>query len=327
MIWLVVTTMLFVSLLGSGLFSGSETGLYCINRLRLHLGIQQGDPRAVRLARWLEDEQRALAVTLAGTNSMNYVFTSLVTYCFIALLGADAADAELFTVIAVTPIVFVFGETVPKNLFQRHADVLMPKMSVFLAGSAAIFRMAGVVAVLTILTRSANRVFGATKAYRASPPPKRRVASLLQEALVGQTHGEHQSNLIDRVIVLSETPLRGVMLPAHRVVGIASTAGRRELVRAARSVAYARLPVFSERRGQVVGVVKVEELLRADGWTTIAERMNAVTKLSPTTTAAAAISQMRRAGSEMAVVADGGGNMLGIVTLRDLLEEVVGEFG
>jgi putative hemolysin len=153
------------------------------------------------------------------------------------------------------------------------------------------------------------------------------VASLLQEALVGQEHGEHQSSLIDRVIGLSETPVRSVMVPGHRVIGVAASASRRDLIRVGRVTPFARVPVFGERRLQVMGFVKVEELLRNEGWTTVGERMQPATKLSPATTAAAAIAQMRRAGSEMAVVVDAVGNMLGVVTLRDLLEEVVGEFG
>lgn len=327
MIWVAAIVVLFVSLVGSGFFSGSETGLYCTNRLRLHLGVQEADPNAVRLSRWLEDEQRALAATLAGTNVMNYLFTTTVAYCFSTLLNSDAADTELFTVLLATPIVFVFGEIVPKNLFQRHADLFMPRASRWLILSAAFFRVIGVTAILIGLTAVANRLFGATSAYRVSPPPKRRVASLLQEALVGQKHGEHQSSLIDRVIGLSETPVRSVMVPGHRVIGVSESAGRRELIRVGRATPFARVPVFGERRSQVLGFIKVEELLRRDGWTTVNERLNPATKLSPMTTAAAAIAQMRRAGSEMAVVADAAGNMLGVVTLRDLLEEVVGEFG
>ena len=327
MIWVAAIIVCLISLVGSGFFSGSETGLYCTNRLRLHLGVQQADANAMRLSKWLDDEQRALAATLAGTNVMNYVFTTTVAYCFSTLLSSDAADTELFTVLLATPLVFVFGEIVPKNLFQRHADSLMPRASRLLVGSAAFFRVIGVTAALIGLTAVANRLFGATSAYRVSPPPKRRVASLLQEALVGQKHGEHQSSLIDRVIGLSETPVRSVMVPAHRVIGVSGSANRRDIIRVGRTTPFARVPVFGERRSQVVGVIKVEELLRHDGWTTVSERMNPATKLIPSTTAAAAIAQMRRAGSEMAVVADVAGTMLGVVTLRDLLEEVVGEFG
>lgn len=327
MIWAAAIVVLLITLLGSGFSSGSETGLYCTNRLRLHLSVQQGDPRAVRLSKWLEDEQRALAAILAGTNVLNYLFTTMLAYCFSNLLAMDAADTELYTVLLATPVLFVFGEIVPKNLFQRHADSLMPRSSRLLVWSAAFFRYTGVVAALTAMTGAANRLFGATSAYRVSPPPKRRVASLLQEALVGQEHGEHQSSLIDRVIGLSETPVRSVMIPGPKVVGIGGSAGRRELMRIGRATPYARLPVFGERRSQVVGFVKVEELLRDESWTTVHERLNPPTKLSLTTTAATAIAQMRRAGSEMGVVVDAAGNMLGVVTLRDLLEEVVGEFG
>ncbi len=315
------------SLLGAALFSGAETGLYCQNRLRLLLGVQRGDVRAVRLSRWLEDEQSALAVTLSGTNLMHYLLTTCIALLFSRLVAIDPVDTELYTVLLTTPVVFVFCEVVPKNLFQRYADTFMLRISVLLRAAELAFRALGVVALLTWITGLANRGFGAAAAYRASTPPKRRVAMLLQEALAGQTHGEHQSDLIDRVVGLSETPVRKVMVPFHRVVSVSMHAGMEEVRRLGRTAAFARLPVHGPKPWEVIGMVKLDELLRSEGWTTVAQGMHPITTLAAHSTAAAAIAAMRRSGSELAAVVDPAGRMVGLVTVRDLLEEVVGELG
>jgi len=80
MTWLLVIVLVIGGLALSAFFSGAETGLYCVNRLRLHLGAQLQDPRAVRLAGTLDDEHGALSVTLVGTNMANYVLTSAAAY-------------------------------------------------------------------------------------------------------------------------------------------------------------------------------------------------------------------------------------------------------
>lgn len=327
MIWALVLGLIILGILGSGFFSGSETGIYCVNRLRVQLGVQQRDARLLRLSALLENEQRALTVTLIGTNFANYVVTTAVAFCFAELLRVGEADTELYTILLVTPTVFVFGEVVPKNLYRLHADSLMPRGSRLLTLADWVFRGTGVVWLLTRLTHAANRLFGGTTSLRTVTAPKRQMTMLLQEALVGQTHGEHQSDLIDRVFRLSETPVRAVMVPQHRVAAVPAAADRRELIRFAQQSGYARCPVHGKRRLEIVGVIKVDELLRSDDWRTVGERIGPVTTLRPQETVASAIARMKQGGGELGVVTDPAGQMVGVVTLRDLLEEVVGEFG
>ncbi len=327
MTWALVIAIGFLGLLSSGFFSGCETGLYCLNRLRVQLGVQQGDVRRLRLAKLLENEQQTLTSLLIGTNFSNYVVTTAVAFLFAELLQVGKTNTELYTVLLVTPAVFVFGEVVPKNVFRLHADGLMPRGSLLLSATDWVFRASGIVWLLTKLTGSANRLFGGTTSLRAITAPKRHMTMLLQEALVGQVHGEHQSDLIDRVVRLSETPVRAVMVPRQRVVGVPATADRRELTSFARQTGYARCPVYGKRKLQIVGVIKVDELLRSDSWRTVGERLGRVTTLRPQDTVASAIAHMKHGGVEFGVVCDQAGQMVGVVTLRDLLEEVVGEFG
>lgn len=326
MTWLVIAVIAVLGLFFSAFFSGAETGIYCFNRLRLQVGVRQDDIRAARLARVLEDQSGALAVTLIGTNVSNYVTTTAVTFMFVRLIGVSELDAELYTVAALTPIVFVFGEIVPKNLFHRHADALMMQGNVLLAGANRLFRMTGLVWAFTRLSRFALRL-----ATGRHPPDKRAygskryVAALLKESLVDTAQGEDQSELIDRVMQLSETPIHAVMIPRNRVTTVPTSADRRELLRVARRTTHARVPVLQKRGRHVVGVVYLDALLNDDSWRVVEERLQPAVSISPHETVAAAIAVLQDKGQDMAVVTDRGGQMLGLVTMRDLLEELVGE--
>ncbi len=321
---LVVGAVIAVGLFLSGLFSGAETGLYRVNRLRLDLGVKQRDPAAFRLAGVLNDEQGALSVTLVGTNMANYVTASAVAYLFAEIWHFGETDAELCTVALLTPVVFVFGEVVPKNLFQLHADTLLARSSRLLALFNHLFRLIGVVWGLKELAKVFTRLADGHPDDGVPFAPKRRVAMLLHEALAGHTLSDDQSDLIDRVCRLSETPLHAVMVPRNRVAVIRAGTDRRELIRIARRTGHARLPVYETNRRHVVGLAKVDELLQSDEWETVADRLCPALTLSPHETVATGITRLQRAGQGMGIVTDRGGQMLGLISLKDLLSEVVG---
>jgi len=323
--WIAAVAAFVTCLLLSALFSGAETGLYCVNRLRVFLGVQRGEPRLKRLARWIDDEQGALSVTLAGTNLMNYACTTIVAYMFSSLIGLGDVDIEVYTVALLTPVVFVFGEIVPKNLFRLYPDALMPRFSGLFSLADRLFRATGLVWFVKRLTRIGARWSGTPAVDRRVAAPKRRVAALLQEALTAYELGEDQSEMIDRVCRLSETPVRTVMIPYHRVTMISADADRRALIRVSGMTDYARLPVHGSKRSLIIGLVKIDELLRSDDWRTVGERATPVIALRPLDTVATAITRMQRLRREMAIVTGFNGGMLGVVTLRDLLDEVAGE--
>ncbi len=326
MSWAAALAWAFVGLALSAFFSGAETGIYCLSRLRLHLGTQQREPRALRMARVLDDEPGALTVTLLGTNVMNFITTSAVAYLLTNFAHLSSIETEICAVAFLTPIVFVFGEIVPKTLFQRHADTWMFRGSGLLALSATLFRATGAVWCLTRLSSLLARM--TTPRHTSphpAPAPKQRIAMLLQEALAGDAAGDAQSSLIERVVRLSDTPLHVAMVPRHQVVSISAQTDRPALIRMARRTRHARLPVSGRHRWHIIGLVKIDELLQTTDWKTVDERLEPAMTLNPNDTISAAITHMQEHRKQMAIVVDRTGRMVGIVTLRDLLREVLGE--
>jgi len=323
MIWAFIITIVLLGLFLSGLFSGCETGIYCVNRLRIELGLRSADAGAARLQHLLADEQSAVSVALIGTNVANYIITTAVAFLFSSLLDRSDAQAELYTVAIVTPVVFVFGEVVPKNLFQLHADYLMRLVSVPLTITARMCRAVGIVHLLKMFVSAANRLAGSIESDTITTP-RHRVASLLQDALADRVLGEEQSELVDRVVQLSETAVHAVMVPRNRVTSIHIKANRKDLLRIAGRTVHARLPVYDTARTHVMGIIKIDDLLQRHDWKTVGECMRDVPTVRPHITVARAIRTLQEMHRSIAVVTDNTGRMLGIVTLTDLLEELVG---
>lgn len=324
MSWIIVSFVIVMGLSLSAFFSGAETGLYCVNRFRLQLGVHQQDPSAVRLARLLEDFPSAVSATLIGTNLMNYVTTFAVAFLFAELLGFDEIGTEVYTVMLLTPLVFVLGEVVPKTLFQQHPYRLLRLGATVLAVTTLAFRLTGLIGLARVLTSAIERAVGSATRVEREATPKRRMTALLREGLVGHEHADDQSELIDRICRLSETTVRGVMVPRKRVNSIAAGTNRKELLRVARRTTFSRLPVFETRRNHIVGVVDVGRLLCTDDWTTVSDRLQPIETISADQSVASATSLLQRNGERIAVVTAATGTMVGIVTLRDLTDEVVG---
>ena len=324
MSWVIVTLVVLTGLFFSALFSGAETGFYCISRIRLQLGVHEQDPAAVRLARLVDDTTSVVSATLIGTNLMNYVTTSAVAFLFAEMLGFDEVSTEVYTILVLTPIVFVVGEVVPKALFQQHPYRLLRRSVGLLAMVSFAFRMTGMIGLLRALTSVVERAVGGTSRADREATPKRRMAALLQEGLVGHAHADDQSELIDRICRLSETTVRAVMVPRNRVYSITAGTSRRELLRVARRTTFSRLPVFETRRSHIIGVVDIVRLLCSDDWATVSDCLEPITTVGAHESVASATALAQRNGERIAVVTDSEGLMVGIVTLRDLTEEIVG---
>ncbi len=316
----VVLALFVIAVFLSGVFSGAETGLYCVNRARLKVQAERGNPRALRLEGVLWNNQAALSLTLVGTNLANCAATACFAFLLSVRLGFSEHQAEVYTTLIVALVIFTFGEVVPKNLFQSHPDRLMSVVSRVLRVANVIFFPA--VWVLTLLTTRLTGLFG--DQAKGGLDPRRQIALLLREGLASSDHDGAHHEMVDRALTLADTSVHTVMTPRNRVVTIAAAAGRDKLLSLARTKQYSLLPVFKHHPRRIVGIVEVPRLLD-DTWQTVGEQMMPFIRLDPHESVASALIRLQQERARMAVVVDRGGYLLGIVTLKDLLEELVGE--
>ncbi len=324
--WLIATV---VCLGLSGFYSGCETGLYCLSAVRLELGRRMGRRRATVLSRMLHDREGIIATTLVGTNLANYLATVCVISILIAVEMAEQR-AELVTTLVLTPLIFVFGEITPKNLFRREADRLMYRLIWPLRVSDVLFRATGVIALLKGLARLAARCvgFGRTRTL-TSMEPRQRIMAILREGVGAGVLSDDASAIADRVMNLSRVRVRSAMIARRHVHAVAAQTRCGDFIERARSLACSRVPVL-DGPGRVVGVLHLLDVLLAreteQGVSRpVTDLMATPLTLDPDQTVTGALTAMQRHGAAMAIVTDSQHRFLGIVTVKDLVEEIVGD--
>jgi len=309
--------------------NGMETGIYRLNRIRLRLRAEAGDRRARALVGLLGDVRGLIIVCLVGYNVGVYVTTAFVTTL---VKGAGWAESPLgvgvLATVLLAPIFFVFTDVTPKSIFTYEADRWMYRLAGLLRGGYIVLRSVGLVPALkgtsTLVLWLAHGRGGA----RANPfHPRQRLRAFLREGAAEGVITGYQDELVERVLALRERQVRDVMIPLARVTAVQAGIGREQFVEQLRAHSYSRLPVWEERKDHIVGIVHVNDVLGAEaGPFDLARVMTReLVEVSPEMPVGQAMFRMRAARAAMAVVRNPRGRAVGIITIKDLVEEIVGE--
>lgn len=315
----------------SGLFSGLETGIYRLSRLRLRLATETGGPRHTLLSKAMRDGPGLLLALLVGNNLANYLATSCVTFLFLTLAGSERA-AEVFATLAVAPLLFIFGESIPKNLFLYRADVLTAWLAPLLYISHRLLTWCGAIPLLRLASQAFARLTGA-------PLSSRKMIASAQShqvrAILRDTHEEGllssvQSDIVDRIVNVPGLRLNVAMVPLARVQSVDIHSDRTTLLSKLKHHAYTRLLVSEGAPTNVAGYINIYEVLDSEGqFQDIRRFVKPIRRLPSETPIIDAIDVMRREGLKIVLVTrprrGGQDNPAGIVTMKDLVEELLGE--
>ena len=321
---LVAVAFVIAGLVLSALYSGSETGLYTINRVRLDVRAAAGERRA----RWLQAlrarPNRMLAVLLVGNNVANY----LGSYGLAWLLegaGLNAWEGIAVNAGLLIPLLFVFGEILPKDLFRTHTDRWTYAITGFLRVSAFVFRWTGLVPVIEALAQWALRRVGDEGG--AAGTARERMSRLIKEGLGAGVLSEEQTTLADRALRLRSVTVADEMVRWARVVTL-----RADLPPAQRTAflgrhAFSHLPVVDER-GRILGVIAALDALLDPRQPTRA-LMEPPVLVPAHLPARDALQRMRRGQWALGIVVDAadtdGKRPRGLVTMLDLVEPLTGD--
>lgn len=304
----------------SAFFSGMELGIYELNKIRLDLRAERGSTPARVLRRMIANPNNMLAVLLTGTNLATYGVTFLVSVMFVRGGCGDQA-AQWYTLALVTPILFVFGESVPKNVFQGLAETLVYRLARVLWATNVAFNACGLVPLVRGVSALLMRLAGANHRDRA--PLAHGVATLVAEGRASGLLTLSQSVMADRVMRIADVTLAEVMIPTRNMIWAPVAADAKQLAAIMRDHDYSRLPLLDEA-GHVVGAVDTYDVLSADDAQPPEPGMIPIV-LPRNLAVTDALYRMQRANVELAAVAAHDGAHVGIVTIKDLVEEIVGE--
>jgi len=325
-VWLWVGALL--GLLIAALANGIETGLYRLNRIRLRLRAESGDRRAKTLLELLADLRGMIIVCLIGTNAGAFLATAVGTILVASAGWVSSPEAvEVLATAIVAPILFVLADVVPKSIFTAEADHWMYPLARPLRAAYVLLRRSGVVPALNGLSNLVLRVIRRGEAAADPFHPRERLRAILREGAAEGVISGYQHELAGKVLGLREQLVHAVMIPIGRVAGAAVDIDRERFLAELRRHSFSRLPVWEGRRENVVGIVHIIDVLAAgEQPLDLKMLMNRdFVTVPPAMTVAQALLSLRKARAAIAVVRDDKGRAVGIITVKDLVEEVVGE--
>ncbi|MCH2161584.1 MAG: CNNM domain-containing protein, partial [Phycisphaerales bacterium] len=282
----------------------------------------RGDARAVRLQKEVQKPRRLLATLLLANNIANYA-GSLGIAAILNTFWSDPVIVVVLNTLLVVPLLFVFGETLPKDLFRTRADTWAYRMAGPLVWVRWLFTAVGLVPFLVLVGRVGAWAFGGSSGLDLGP--RARMTQLLRESVQSGGLTSDQVSLADRILSMEHMTVSTEMTRWAGVVSVKGEDGRKGLDAAAGRTRRSRLPVVGSD-GKVQGTISVmQTLLHPNG--TVEELLQPVPELPGDTPVLEALEQLRRDGEPMAIVvrSDGSGLPAGLVTLKDLVEPLTGD--
>lgn len=315
----------------AGFFSGSETGMYRLSRLRLRMGIEKKKLSFVILGRCLHDSNGLLLSMLIGTNLAYYLVTSIVTNIFLNKVETEHA-AEFFATLLTAPTLFIFSELIPKNIFFYRSDVLMPYLSPFLYTFHKALSWCGIIPLLKFISSLLMRLSGLASSSKTviSSTQRHQIQAILQDTHEEGIFSSVQTEIINRLVSISHIPIRSVMIAINNVQTVDIDSDNAALLNKLKKYAFSRLPVIERPSGNIIGFVNIYETLNSsEQFTNLHNFIKPILKLNANTTVTDAINIMQKENQKIVLVMKigrvGQERPIGIVTMKDLAEELLGE--
>jgi putative hemolysin len=305
-------------------FAASEAALISVSRIRARTMAERGMKRARAVVQLLDDRNRFLTSVLIGNTIVLLAADSLATWLFIKL---QVPSAVLVSTLLVTVIILLFGEIIPKTVAVNDAErwalrlaPMMHRVAWLLTPVAGVFGFVTAVVLRPFGIKHAHQIFVTEEDIRA----------LVNVGAEQRVIEEEEREMIHSVIEFGDTIVREVMTPRPEMVAVSIDESARRALDLVISEGYSKLPVYKESKDDVVGVVHDRELLiaLANGrlaLTPLSELMRMVAHVPETKKISELLREMQRDKFSLAIVVDEYGGTAGIVTMEDLLEEIVGE--
>ena len=303
-------------LLCSAYFSATETAFSSLSKTRVRAMAERGNRRAELVLSLAERYDDLLSTILVGNNIVNIAIASVGTILFVRRFGEDLGSS--LSTVVVTVVVLFFGEVTPKSLAKESPEKIA-------------MRSAPLLRVLLIILTPVNRIFSAWKALLSRVFQVGEDRKLTQEELlllvdeVERDGGidSQERELVRNAIEFNDLTAEDILTPRVSIVGVEAASDRTTAAELFDTSGYSRLPVYEGDLDDIVGIVYLYAPENRDA--AVRELMKPVLNAAPATPIGALLRRLQRAKMHIAVVADEHGGTLGIVTMEDILEELVGE--
>ena len=308
----------------SAFFSASETALTSLSRIRLRNMVEENVKNADLIMRLLEDPNRLLSSILVGNNLVNNGASALTTTLAIQIFRGNSGGAGIATIV-ITVIILIFGEITPKTIAAQKAEKVALAVVKIISFCVLVFRP--VVAVLNVVTGGLIRLLG------CNPNEK---APLITEAelktMVNVSHEEgvlelDERKMINNVFDFGDSVAKDIMVPRIDMTFLDVNASYQEIMDIFRQEKYTRYPVYEETTDNVIGIVNIKDLflIPKDKEFKLRDYLREPYYTYEFKKTTELMVELRKTMNSVAIVLDEYGATAGLITLEDMLEEIVGE--
>ena len=304
----------------SAFFSASETAFSSLNQIRLKSRAEDGDPSAARVLAMSEQYDKLLSTILIGNNIVNIAAASIGTVLFTRLL--DPQRGATVSTIVLTIVVLICGEVTPKSLAKEMPERIATAVSPFLS------LLMLLLSPLTWLFTQWKKLLGHfIHSGEADTITEGELMTMVSEAESDGELTDRESQLIRSAIEFDDVEVEEILTPRVDVVAVEDTTSLEELAQTFAESGYSRLPVYHDNIDNIIGVVHEKDfyLAKLKKAATVEELVVPTLYTTGTTQISQLLRTLREQHHHMAVVVDEYGGTEGIITLEDILEELVGE--
>jgi len=318
--WLILILLILVC--GSAFFSASETALTSLNKIKLRNMVEENVKNADKIQKLIDDPNRLLSSILIGNNLVNNAAASLTTMIAVSLLGGQSGVGAATMIITI--IILIFGEITPKTLASQNAEKVSLGVAKIISGVVII--STPVVKVMNLITNGLIRILGGDTSGKT---PTITEAEL--KTMVNVSHEEgvlevDERRMINNVFDFGDSKAKDVMTPRTDMICVEDNITYDEIVSIFKEERFSRLPVYHESVDNIVGILYVKDIIFIDVEhfkTTDYMREPFFTYESKPISEL--FSEMRNNRIPAAIVLDEYGGTSGLVTLEDMVEEIVGD--
>lgn len=305
-------------------FSSSETAIIGLSKIRLRHMLQKGVKRAQSVQRAVTKLDKVIAAILIGNNLVNIAISSIVTGIFVQVYGYRWG--VVVSTFVTTILLLIFCEITPKILSAKHADkvalITAPVMEVLII----IFKP--LIALFIGISNFILKIFGVGPSKRSPLITEEELRTMIEMGKEEGVLSEEERKMLHRIFEFGDTKLKDVMVAKDKMVAVNINTNSEDLLNLFVEEGHARLPVYNGSLDNIVGIVYARDLLyilREKGLFLLQDLLHEACYVPESMRVSELLKKFQTEKIQIAIIIDKDKKALGLVTLEDLLEEIVGE--
>jgi putative hemolysin len=312
---------LLALLVCSAFFSSAETALTSVNKIRLKNMARKGDARAKLCLKLLENFDSVLSTILVGNNIVNIAAASIATVVFIQFLGSKGVTVST---IVTTVVILIFGEISPKSLAKEFPE------KVLLFSCRILFVLTRLFTPVNFFFRQLKKALSRSIAGKKAAPAitEAELKVMVDEVASEGSINRDESDLIKSAIEFNDVRVKEILTPRVDMIACNITDSNAEIYRLFSSNSFSRLPVYDLEENNLIGLIHSKDFFSAymkDPKFKLKKILKPIGYVHRSTKVSVVLKNMQRNKLQMAAVIDSYGSVAGIVTIEDIIEELVGE--